>query len=185
MPIDIEVFRQSFSTTIQEIMPHILKRAEKIGAVYLGGVDSDIMQTDTDAAYSFALGIFAGTIFFSSRAVEMAINKDSRMQEEKTKSRWNWLTLNREFLTRARGNGLPVDMLLDYEEAKLDSDPVFVVRRNKVVHGDIESYKEATGFYKITDFTKPYTLPVAPSEDEAYDQIRKSRDFLIQWVRSR
>ena len=103
-------------------------------------------------------------------------------QEEKTKSRWNWLTLNREYLTKARGNGLPVDMLLDYEEAKLDSDPVFVVRRNKVVHGDIESYKEATGFYKITDFTKPYTLPVAPSEDEACDQIRKSRDFLIQWA---
>jgi len=184
-PIDVEVFRQSFSRTIEEIMPHVLKRVEKIGAVYLGRVDSDIMQTDTDAAYSFALGIFAATIFFSSRAVEMAINQDRSMQEEKTKSPWNWLTLSRVVLRKARDNGLPIDLLLSDQEVELDSDPVFVVRRNKVVHGDIEGYKEATGFYKMTDFTKPYKLPVAPSEDEAYDQIMKSRDFLVRWARGR
>jgi hypothetical protein len=48
----------------------------------------------------------------------------------------------------------------------LDLEPVFVVRRNKVVHGDLKGYKEVTGFYRTTDFTKPLELPLAPTEDE-------------------
>jgi hypothetical protein len=165
---------------MEEIMPHILERVKKIGAVNLGDIDHDIVMTDTDAAYSFVLGLFAATIFFASRAVEMAINTDDRMRSEEKTSRRKWLNLNRESLRKARDNGLPVNALFDTAEAGLDSDPVFVARRNKIAHGDIEGYKEATGFYQTTDFTKPYKLPVAPSEDEAYDQLTKSRAFLAQ-----
>jgi hypothetical protein len=182
--INIEVFQRSFRKTFEEIMPHILERTKKIGAVYLGNIDHDIVMTDTDAAYSFVLGVFGATIFFASRAVEMAINKDGRMQERRTKSPWEWLTLSRKVLKEARANGLPVDLLLNAEEVRLECDPVFVLRRNKVVHGDTEGYKEATGFYRTTDFTKPYELPVAPSEDEACDQLIKSRKFLIEWIKS-
>jgi len=184
LPIDIEVFKQSFLKTVEEIMPYVLKRARRIGYVSLGSIDYDIMQTDIDASYSFILGIFAATIFFASRAVEMAINKDARMQEERKNSDLNWLFLRRDVLKKARTNGLPVNLLLNPEEACLSCNPVFVVRRNKVIHGDIEGYKEATGFYQITDFTKPYGLPVAPSEDDAYDQLTKGRRFLIEWMKT-
>lgn len=182
-PIDIQAFRQSFLKTVEDVMPYILERTKKIGHVSLGSIDYDIIQTDTDAAYSFIFGIFAATIFFASRAVEMAINKDARMQEEKMNYDWKWLSLSRRSLKEAQVRGLPVGPLLNPEEVGLDSDPVFVIRRNKVVHGDIEGYKEATGFYRVTDFTKPYKLPVAPSEDDAYDQFIKSRRFLIEWVK--
>ena len=95
-----------------------------------------------------------------------------------------WLTLNRKVIKDARINGLPVDLLLNTEEVGLERDPAFVLRRNKVVHGDTEGYMEATGFYRTIDFTKPYKLPVAPSEDQACDQLTKSRKFLIKWVES-
>jgi hypothetical protein len=114
----------------------------------------------------------------------MAINKDERMQEERTKSRWGWLTLTRNTLIGARLKGLPVASLLNADAICLNCDPVFVSRRNKIAHGDIEGYKEATGFYRTTDFTQPYKLPVAPSEEEAYDQLTKSRQFLIEWAES-
>jgi hypothetical protein len=182
--IDINVFEQSFRKTLEEIMPHILKRVEKISAVYLGNTEYDILMTDTDAAYCFILGVFAGTIFFASRSVEMAINREDRMQEERMKSRWKWITLSRKALKTAQDKGLPVEHLLNTEEISLDNDPVFVVRRNKVVHGDTEGYKETTGFYRTTDFTKPYKLPIAPSEDDACDQLTKSRRFLIDWAES-
>jgi len=40
-------------------------------------------MTDTDAAYSFVLGLFGATIFFASRVVEMAMNRDgSNAREE-------------------------------------------------------------------------------------------------------
>jgi len=183
-PLNMEAFERSFRKTLEEIMPHILGRAEKIGAVYLGNIEYDIVRTDTDAAYSFIFALFDASIFFASRAVEMAINKDGRMQEKRMKCTRKWLTLSRKVLKEARANGLPVDALLNTDEVRLDCDPVFVLRRNKVVHGDIEGYKEATGFYRTTDFTQPYKLPVAPSEDETYDQLAKSRRFLIEWVAS-
>lgn len=182
--MNIGVFERSFRKTLEEIMPHMLERAERIGSVYLGNADFEMYQTDVDAAYSFVLAIYSATIFFASRAVEMAINKDARMQEKRNESSWKWLSLSRKIMKDARTNGLPVSLLLNPGEMELESDPVFVVRRNKVVHGDTEGYKEATGFYSTTDFTKAYTLPVAPSEDEAYDQLIKSRRFLIEWVKS-
>ena len=183
-PIDMRAFELSFRKNLEDIMPQILERARKIGAVNLGDVDYEIWNTDNEAAYSFVLGLFAATVFFSSRAVEMAVNTDARMQEEKMNSRLKWLTLSPNVLKVAQNQGLPVNLLLNTEEVGLDSNPIFVIRRNKVIHGDTEGYKEVTGFYQRTDFTKPYKLPVAPSEDDAYDQLTKSREFLIQWVKS-
>jgi hypothetical protein len=183
-PIDIAVFERNFRKTLETIMPHMIRRAERIGSVYLGNVEYDIVRTDTDAAYSFVFEMFDASIFFASRVVEMAINTDNRMRQKKGESTWKWLTLSRKILKDSRVNGLPVDLLLDAEETPLESEPVFVVRRNKVVHGDIRGYKEATGFFRTTDFTKPYKLPVAPSEDETFDQLVKSRRFLIEWSKS-
>jgi len=182
--IDVKAFEQSFRKNLEEIMPHMLERAERIGAVFLANVEYDIVRTDTDAAYSFVFGLFDASIFFASRAVEMAINRDDRMQQGRTESQWKWLTLGRKVLKKARTNGLPIGALLDAEELPLETDPAFVIRRNKVVHGDIEGYKEATGFYRTTDFTKPFKSPVAPSEDETYDQLVKSRKFLVEWSES-
>jgi hypothetical protein len=115
--IDIDVFERSFRKTLEEIFPHILERANKIGTAYLRNTEYDILMTDTDAAYTFILGIFAGTIFFASRSVEMAINKDARMHEEKMKSPRKWLTLSRKVLIDSRLRCLPVDALLNSEEA--------------------------------------------------------------------
>jgi len=82
LPIDIQKFERSFNKTVKDLMPNILDRAGKIGHVYLN-VDYNIMITNTEAAYSFTLGLFAAEIFFASRAVEMVINMDNRMEEEK------------------------------------------------------------------------------------------------------
>jgi len=181
--LDIQEFERSFSNNLKELMPQILERAARIGHVDLGDIDFDLWQAYTDTSYSFILGFFAATVFFASRAVEMAINKDARMQDERMKSERKWLSLNRRVLKEARIMGLPADLLLDSDEVKLENDPLFIVRRNKVVHGDTEGYKDATGFYKVTDFTKSYRLPVAPSEEDAYDQLVKSRRFMIGWTR--
>ncbi len=183
-PLDIRVFEMNFRKNLEDTMPHFLERASRIGAVNLGGIDYSIMITDNEAAYSFVLGLYAATIFFASRTIEMAINNDARMREERLKTPLKWLFLNRNVLKQAQDNGLPINLLLNTEELKLNSNPIFVIRRNKVIHGDIEGYKEVTGFYQTTDFTKPYKLPVAPSEEDAYDQLTKSRKFLIQWIKS-
>jgi len=164
-------------------MPHILQRVRSIGGVYLGNAPLSIMVTDTEAAYSFVLELYAAAIFFDSRAVEMAINMDSRMQEQKSRSDREWLNLTLDVLKDARDQGLPVKLLLNTDEVEFDHKPIFVSRRNKIIHGDLEGYKEVTGFYRTTDFTKPYRLPVAPGEEDAYDQLTKSRKFRIQWTR--
>jgi len=46
---------------------------------------------------SFVLGLFVATIFFASRAVEVAIDMDDRITGEKEISRWKWLTLSPRF----------------------------------------------------------------------------------------
>jgi len=66
-------------------------------SVSLGDADYGIVLTDAEAAYSFVLGLFVATIFFASRAVEVAIDMDDRMTGEKETSRWKWLTLSPRF----------------------------------------------------------------------------------------
>ena len=88
-------------------------------------------MTDTDAAYTFLRNLCRHN-FLCFWPVEMAINKDDRMQEERMKSAWKWLTLSRKVLSDAHLRCLPVSMLLNSEE--VDRDCVFVLRRNKVVH---------------------------------------------------
>jgi len=200
LPVTAEEFGPRFNRTLIEIMPEMLRRAERIGYVNLHDVDSEIVQTDIDAAYSFVFGLYAATIFFASRAVEMAINADSRMRELKESDHQKWLNLNRKNLREARDKGLPICCLLSAgENALLDNSeggskcpnhgerkrqPIFLERRNKLVHGDMIGYRKATGFYDARfDVTMAYD-PRAPTEDDACDQLTKSRSFLIQWAES-
>jgi len=200
LPVTAKEFGPRFSRTLTEIMPDMLRRAERIGYVNLHDVDSEIVQTDIDATYSFIFGLYAATIFFASRAVEMAINTDPRMRELKELEHQKWLNLNRRNLREARDRGIPIGCLLDAgENVLLDNSeggskcpnhkegkkqPIFLERRNKLVHGDMAGYRKATGFYDAPfDVTMPYD-PMAPTEDDTCDQLTKSRSFLIQWAES-
>jgi len=77
----MQVFEPLFRKTMEELMPQILERAKKIGAVNLGNIEHSIWMTDSEAAYSFIFGLYTATVFFASRAVEMAINMDVRISQ--------------------------------------------------------------------------------------------------------
>jgi len=92
-----------------------------------------------------------------------------------------------EMISRAREIGLPVEKLADKTEREREPrEWIFVVRRNKVAHGDVHGYPHPQG--RII-FKKPRIIhqmdwfgSVVNSSD-AYDQLTKALHFLITWRR--
>lgn len=144
-----------------------------------------------EAEKCYVFDQYLSSIGMSSSAVEMAMNQDPRMQDLRSASRFNWLTLSSSNLIEALSRGLPVQKLLNVDESnylgRSEFQPVFVLRRNKLVHGDIESYstiREENLKVDLIDYDLGY-IP-APGgafiyhlAGEAIDQLRKAQDFLI------
>jgi len=90
-----------------------------------------------------------------------------------------------KMISHAKEMGLPVEKLMDNTE--MEREPrewIFVVRRNKVAHGDVHGYPHPQG--RII-FKTPRVIHQMDwfgsvvNASDAYDQLDKSLCFLIAW----
>jgi hypothetical protein len=151
-------------------------------------LDDDIYGIHGDAVRSFLCRDFLPSIFYSSIGVEMYLNKDKRLKNSESLRRWNgWVNLNREALVEADKLGLPVAELLGESEKKLleegkGSDPSFILRRNKILHGDFRGLmtKELP---EVTQIGKKlgegdYSA-ILNTQEAAFDQLLKFQKLLM------
>ena len=128
------------------------------------------------------------TILFCSIGVEVYLNDDKRLEEYKMKQRDKWIGLNKQSLSVARDKGLPVNELLDASEIPLLNNPIYCIRRNKILHGDIEGLsmaKDDVNFPEITIMKQKIddvvlTGYIFEGEIAAYDQLLKFQKFIIK-----
>jgi len=93
-----------------------------------------------------------------------------------------------KMIARAREIGLSVEKLMDKTE--IENEPnkwIFVVRRNKVAHGDVHGYPRPQG---LIIFKTPRIIHQMDwfgsvvNASDAYDQLTKALRFLMTWRRS-
>jgi len=92
-----------------------------------------------------------------------------------------------KMISRAKERGLPVDKLMDKADAEREPRGwIFVVRRNKIAHGDVHGYPRPQG--RIV-FKTPRVIHQMDwfgsvvNASDAYDQLTKALHFLITWRR--
>lgn len=90
-----------------------------------------------------------------------------------------------KMISRAKDRELPVEKLMDKTETGREPrDWIFVVRRNKVAHGDVHRYPRPQG---LVIFKAPQIihqmdwLGSVVNASDAYDQLTKALRFLITW----
>lgn len=161
---------------------NIIHREEGVGITYTWRL----------AKNCYIKGIWAGTIQFASSTVERAFNLDSRMQlvrakqqscKRKNASRSNWLMLNRTILQEAKKRGLPVETLLGDSESLEVGIIKFIERRNKIAHGDYNTYMIPVPhkFPNDQHFTAKLIADTKLIED-AKDQFTKCSAFIEAWI---
>ena len=153
------------------------------------------------AMQSFLNRDYLASIFFSSIGVETYLNSDKRLEDyrKRNKRRNEWLNLNLKTIRKAKENGLPTIELLDQSELSLLDEkrprnrPVFCLRRNKILHGDLEGLaKEGAkiGIPEIEVLEKRRIGRTIHSgylfleEEAAYDQLLKFQKFCLKLTAS-
>ena len=150
------------------------------------------------AMQSFLNRDYLSSIFFSSIGVETYLNSDKRLEDyrKRNKRRNEWLNLNLKTIRKAKENGLPTIELLDQSEFPLLDEkrpsnrrPVFCLRRNKILHGDLEGLaKEGAkiGIPEIEFLEKRRIGRTIRSTyfflgaEAAYDQLLKFQRFCLK-----
>ena len=152
------------------------ERMKKIDAVYFDGRFSlarEPFKYMWEGGRCYQFGLFLSAIALASAMVESIWNLDPRMIKATGLKRiQGWVSLNSNNAVIGRNVGLPIDELLyPVERSSLSksTDIKFIVRRNKVAHGDIADYITGLPAYsKLADA-------------EAFDQISKADRFFVQW----
>ena len=152
------------------------ERMKKTETVYFDGrfsLASEPFKYMWEAGRCYHFGLFLSAIALASAMVESIWNIDPRMiKAEGLKRIQGWVSLNPNNALIARIVGLPIDELLDPDERSLLSKSTnlkFIIRRNKVAHGDIADYITGLPAYsKLADA-------------EAFDQISKADHFFVKW----
>lgn len=102
-------------------------------------VPSDLFAYGREAMFCFVNRRYIASITMSSATVELILNRDRRMRTGQP----GWWPLSAKLLRRAEKMGLPVQYLLSPGETfKTDKSARFVVLRNQLAHGNIESVIE-------------------------------------------
>ena len=153
----------------------IVERERMARVIYwepAGNMPVDIFSYTREASRCFTVANFLATIILSSGVVEIIVNKDRRMRARRSQQP-GWENLSNRTLRIAGEEGLPVHALVSDEEDLASGTSIrFVARRNEIAHGNIAHLiKELSGYD-----------PVA--EQEAFDQLRKSSQFLLDWFNS-
>ncbi|GEM_PF-3970008 len=136
-----------------------------------------------------AVGLYDPSILFASISVECILNHDLRLEKERQNMSYKWLDLNWQNLKIANDNGLPTDMLLNQGEFfSKESTIEFIIRRNKVAHGDLEGYYQIyPGSFDKEHFDSEF-FDVGysrPSKQHALDQIEKAKNFIVSWAQQK
>lgn len=112
---------------------------------------------------------YLATIVLATAAVEVILNKDSRMRRETG----GWRTLNMKLLRDAAGRGLPVSSLLAKDESLRAATIEFVELRNRLAHGNL------AGIIGFEDNSAPDYSEEA--REIALVQMKKADVFVMNW----
>ena len=153
---------------------------------------SNIVFLFDESIRCFQNGFFVPTIAVSCIVVESIINFrwEERIERFAMRAERDWVKLSVPNLRRAHGEGLPVDTLLEAGERQILREPrpgprshrkalmpKFILRRNKVMHGDIEGLMKA----RPQDFHVVGGVFMVDWLKESYEQLDHALDFAIAW----
>jgi len=132
-----------------------------------------------EACETFVEGSYIPSLLLASLSVEWVLISELRPAADK---RPPGLA---KMISRAKERGLPVEKLMDNTE--IEREPrewIFVVRRNKVAHGDVHGYPHPQGpnvFKTPRVIHQMDWVGSVVNASDAYDQLSKSLCFLIAW----
>lgn len=135
-----------------------------------------------------AVGLYDPSVLFASIAVECVLNHDLRLEEERQKAKYKWLDLDAKNLELAYNRGLPTNLLLNIGESFASGSIEFVMRRNKVAHGDIEGYSNMyppvfqKNLFQKNVFQMGHPRP---PKEHALSQIDKAKNFIVEWAKQK
>lgn len=147
-----------------------------------------IYRFHSEAMKNFLNRNYLASILFSSIGVETYLNSDKRLEDYKVSTKYKWITLNLEAIKKARDKGLPVFELLDDSEISLRNTPIFCIRRNKILHGDIEGLTKEGLKKKLPEIEAVemkmgrdrYLGYFFVGEEAGYDQLLKFQKFCLK-----
>lgn len=131
----------------------------------------DLFSYTREAAHCFVERRFLSCIAMASSAVEIILNRDSRLKAlPNFKGADGWAYLNNRTLRIAGDHGLPSHVLLSKGESLQSRKPIgFVEMRNKIAHGDIA--------HLVSDLSD-YDPEAERIADEHEEKMRK---FVSEW----
>jgi len=137
----------------------------------------------SEACETFIEGRYIPSLVMASLSVEWVLISELRPTATAGK-RSRGLA---EMISRAREIGLPVEKLADKMETEREPrEWIFVVRRNKVAHGDVHGYPRPQGriIFKTPGIIHQMDwFGSVVNASDAYDQLTKALHFLITWRR--
>jgi hypothetical protein len=137
----------------------------------------------SEACETFMEGRYIPSLLLTSLSVEWVLISELRPSTTVDKRPPGLAKM----ISRAKERGLPVDKLMDKADAEREPRGwIFVVRRNKIAHGDVHGYPRPQG--RIV-FKTPRVIHQMDwfgsfvNASDAYDQLTKALHFLITWRR--
>jgi hypothetical protein len=136
-----------------------------------------------EACESFIEGRYIPSLLLASLSVEWVLISELRLSTTLGKRPPGLAKM----ISRAKERGLPVDKLKD--KAGAEQEPrewIFVVRRNKIAHGDVHGYPHPQGrvvFKTPRIIHQMDWVGSVVNASDAYDQLTKALRFLIIWRR--
>ena len=131
----------------------------------------DVGAFSRDAGNCYEDGRFLACILAASAAVEIILNKDSRM----CSGRPGWRAMNVKLLRIAQKAGLPVDSLLEVGETlKTDRSVTFVRLRKGIAHGNLDGIIDTSQEGFALDYS-------AKARALALEHLNKADRFVLEW----
>lgn len=124
--------------------------------------------------------LYSPSVLFASITVECIINHDEKLEQFRKQQEREWFDLTPKNLKLALDNGLPADLLLEKGE-QLPNMIKFILRRNKIAHGDTEGYRQIGVPREDLVRGIEYTNFWQATKEDALDQIKKARNFVEAW----
>ena len=171
---------------IQQIHKTILPLLERLSHILddsptVRGFPADIARYHSDAVSYLLAGKNKESISASSAAIELAINKDLRMDKVRGK-RKKWLDLNPRVLKLAKANGLPVEFLLVPDDDLVKGIVWFIIRRNIFEAEDVH-YNDSPVPSPMLVYQKGKRTLIRPSSHPLVfpvQQLASAHDFLMK-----
>lgn len=143
----------------------------------------DYLSCLNEASETFIEGRYIPSLLLASLSVEWVLISELRPSATAVKRPPGLAKM----ISRVKERGLPVEKLADKTETEREPrEWVFVVRRNKVAHGDIHGYPRQQGriMFKMPRIIHQMDwFDSVVNASDAYDQLSKALHFLLTWRR--